>query len=205
MEWAKNYFAGHDVFVVGDGPSLRGFDYRVLRGRKTIAVCSSYMRMVDAGVNPDVWVFVDASFVGEIKGHPYRIDPYTVSCRIACGPNCTLRDGGSVSRFFGATSPSRDPRKLYYKEHSGAAAINLGIITGPKKLYLLGIDLTYGSQGETHAGPHRLDGVEGQLSHYTRQIARYEEFAKIADNIVNLSGISALRSYPKQDWRGVIC
>ena len=201
MQWAKNLFQGQDAFVVGDGPSLRGFDYRLLAGRNTIAVCNAYFRMMGAGVVPSVWVFVDASFVGEIKSKPHCLDPYAVQgTRIACGPNCTLRDRGPVSRFFGAEKPSRDPARLYYKEHSGAAAMNLGIIAKPRTLYLLGIDLTCVDAEQTHAGPHRLDNVAGQLSHYTRQVARYEHFASMGTPIVNLSSISMLKSYPKKTW-----
>lgn len=206
MQWARGLFKGQDAFVVGDGPSLRGFDYRLLAGKNTIACCNAYFRMRDAGVLPSIWLFVDAQFVGEIKSKPHLIDPYAIEgTRIVCGPSCTLRDKGPVSRFFGATKPSRDPARLYYKEHSGAAAINLGVICDPTTLYLLGIDLTLDNKYESHAGPHRLDGVDGQVSHYTRQVHRYEEFASMGVRIVNLSEASLLKSYPKKSWREVLC
>jgi len=193
VDWLKNYFKDEDVFVLGDGPSLLTFDYTRLKGKKVIAVCEAFFRLREVGMYPNIWVFVDATFVGEIKlNKEFKVDPYADNpYRIIAGPSCTLRTRANCFTFIGAKAPSKVPQKLYYATHSGAAAINAAIISGARKIYLLGIDLGY--EGDvSHSKPgHRMDGRSANMPHYVKQIKHYNKFAEISDRIVNLSHIVA--------------
>lgn len=202
MRWPlSGMFPGEEVFVLGDGPSLSGFDYGLLRGKNIIACNESFLRLADVGIIPAVWMFVDAKFVAQMKcSHKMKFDEDSTECIIICGEHCGLRANKRVHLFRSARSPSLIQGSLYYREHTGAAAINAAIQTGAKCIYLLGIDLNY-SGDQSHSRPgHRMDGREN-IGSYEKQISRYEKFASISEQIINLSAISQLKSYPKMDWR----
>lgn len=193
--WKKEEAA----YVLGDGPSLRDFDYSLLIGKNVIACNEAYFRLQEIGLNPSIWMFVDAKFVGQCKARR-GINFYDLPFPIVAGQHCGLREKDNVRLFISAREPTMAEGNLYYREHTGAAAINMAIQTGAKNIYLLGIDLDYiGDLSHSRPG-HRMDGSENRSS-YQKQIKRYERFASFASNITNLSTISALQSFPKKSWQ----
>lgn len=185
--------------MLGDGPSLRDFDYKLLIGKNVIACNDAYFRLLEVGLNPSIWMFVDAKFVGVCKARK-GINFYDLPFPIVAGQHCGLKAKDNVTTFISAREPSMAEGFLYYREHTGAAAINQAIQTGAKNIFLLGIDLDYiGDLSHSRPG-HRMDGSHNRAS-YQKQIGRYERFASLHHGIVNLSVISALRSYPKISWQ----
>lgn len=128
---------GEDAYVIGGGNSLRDFDWDLLRGRNTIGCNSAYLH------GPDicrVCFFGDRKFFDKYRAELAR---YVVEGGEVI-TNCTY--------FFVVGAPwlkvmRRLPRgmangdTLGWNWSSGAAATNLALLFGAKRVFLLGIDL----------------------------------------------------------------
>ncbi len=156
-------FAGQTVFVVGGGPSLRGFDFDRLRGRSVIAVNSAGYDAPFADVllfNDNSWfeanrALVDgwAGLVVTPSGHAKRAAPERLT-RIAVGEHF----GFSVGR-----SPVRAGNS------SGQTAVALAIAMGAARVILLGFDMR-AVDGVTH---YHLDRPLYTAEHMARAASDY--------------------------------
>jgi hypothetical protein len=124
----KDRFKNFDVHIVGSGPSLIGFDYSVLDGKRVITVNHAYKL-----VKSEFTVFIDKCFKRE--------DPeifnntFTIS-RADCDPKPNI--GFNMARSF-----SLDPFAGVYpytRKNSGMSAITIALQGGAEKIYLYGFD-----------------------------------------------------------------
>lgn len=194
-EWMKDCHKGEDVFILAGGPSLQGFDFKRLRGRTVIAVNFSIMHWPEA----QYLVGLDAKFFTGLRAE--GIDPYKMDCRIIAGGSAAIRPMGNMSVVVVCNNPSLDPRKMYGPMSSTLVALNFAIISGAKRIFLLGVDQKYSSNSsEDGKGIHFYDKFyHGQYHReeeaYTRVAKAYRAFVGMAD-IYNLNPDSGVTCFP---------
>ena len=135
---------GDTVFIIGGGPSLKGFDWSSLIRKKTIAI----NKAIQSYPNPNVLYWTDGRVYTWLKND---IDSYK-------GLKYTLRRGAHYDNTNSQVHVLKRGRKfgletaldtLAHGNNSGYAAINLAIHLGAKRIILLGYDM--GSDGtESH-------------------------------------------------------
>jgi len=135
---------GETVYLIGGGPSLKGFTWNSLRGKKTIAINKAlkFYPHADAVYWTDGRVFTWLEEeINNFKGLKYTIRPKAYPGHVNL-----LRRG---KKFGIETSPN----SVAHGNNSGYAAINLAIHLGAKRIVLLGYDM-----GQTSEGSHFHDG-----------------------------------------------
>jgi hypothetical protein len=133
-------YRGETIYLIGGGPSLKGFDFNLLKDKKTIAINKAYT--VAPFANFLYWS--DYRFyqlfkedIDNFKGYKVTNKPKPVIDSII-----NLKDTGKLGLDI-------HPHALRNGNNSGYAAINLAVHLGAKKIILLGYDM--GSSGkDTH-------------------------------------------------------
>ena len=126
-------FNGETVYIIGGGPSLKNFDFRRLRGCKTIAINKAITFLPNA----DVLYWTDSRFYTWYKN---EVDNYNgLKFTIKAGSQYTsdiqiLKKGKS----YGI---EKDSETLAHGNNSGYASINLAYHLGAKRIILLGFDM----------------------------------------------------------------
>lgn len=198
--WMAGFLRGDDAFVVGCGPSLTGFDFGRLKGKRVIACKRAYFDCLSAGVQPEVFCFVDATYKSELANR-WRVDPYSMPCRVVAGPSTTFSSRGSVYVYNDSPNAvSKRPDSLFSSRHTGLAAINLAHIGQARRIILLGIDLKFqGDRSHYHSAPtdpHKHDKRNLYEYLYDGMVKSYEKFAEHTDAI-RVVGDSALGKYQR--------
>lgn len=188
-EWIRNYFSGDDVFIIGGGPSLHGFDFSRIENKRVIAVNHSYRYC-----KPEILVFLDGKFLGELNGMNH--DPYSFDFKIIAGPSSGMKSTGNCTIIQIAHKPSNNPASLFGRAQSGLVAINAAIIGKARKIYLLGFDAKFkDGMGHFYSNDwkHSMDDKEEQ---YKRMTRHYDEF-KQHENIFNCCPDSNISAFKK--------
>lgn len=129
------------VYLIGGGPSLRGFDWEQLRGKKVIAINRAFQVLPWA----DVLYWTDAQFY---KWYKHEIDEFK-GMKVTCRPVDILNK--EITLLKGTRDLGLDLRPGYICDgnNSGYGALNLAVKLGVKRIYLLGYDL-HSEPGQTH-------------------------------------------------------
>ena len=133
-QWiTKPIWEGEDAFIIGGGPSLQTFDWNVLRVEKTIGCNTAYIHGSDIC---KICLFGDKSF---FQYHEDGLKDFT-------GVVVT-----NLSKFKKANEPwvwfiprvgkGLGTAALGWNGNTGASAINLALILGAKRIFLLGFDM----------------------------------------------------------------
>lgn len=202
-------WAGRRCFVVGGGPSLKGFDFERLRGDKVIAVNKAFLDVPFA----DVVFGMDRSLIDnfmtgrlgenyrrafesfegaklwlDISGYSYPPGVYSIPSAGEIGWTKSLKEG------------------LYHGQNSGYGALNLAMVLGADPIYLLGYDCSKGPAGEKnyHDG-YPSGGNPDALNIFKRAFEVGAALLNGRPRIVNLNPNSALRCFEFGDkdslWR----
>lgn len=140
-------------YVVGGGPSLKGFDFERLRGQRVIVANAAYVEVPWA----EAVVFADQRFYEWQLGRPewenFQGQKITTWSKDLPG-----------TIYYGKTSYaalSRDPRVLA-GTNSGEKAVNLAYLRGAKTIYLLGFDM------QPNGNYHDRHLLAGRQNHYAK-------------------------------------
>lgn len=181
---------GQDAYIIGGGPSLKSFNWDLLRGRNTIGCNSAYL------LGPaicKVCFFGDHKFFLKYQTELQEFQGLVVT-------NCR--------RFLTKPVPwlkamHRRPRGLALGDtlgwnfSSGAAAINLALLFGAARVFLLGIDL------RSEEGQHNWH--DRQPDHLTPQT--YQRFQRgfqcVADDLPKLFPGRQVISISDEDHLGL--
>lgn len=129
-------WAGSDVYIIGGGPSLRGFDWRRLFGCHTIGLNHAYQL---GALVCSLCFFSDANFWEENReGLESFAAPVVTHLEGVTAPwVCALprREGGLHHDALG------------YGNTSGVGGINLALVLGATRVLLLGFDGQPDSKG----------------------------------------------------------
>jgi len=210
------------VFIIGGGPSLIGFDFNTLRGKDTIVV----NKAVDFVPNPNYFITMDYTYMSKTEK---LISTYSNS---GISTVFVVNKAGSVSKnnmgeyvdtkfnlkytrlnefnyliesshiIHPSTGFGKSLSHFAHGDNSGFCAIQLALILGYEKIYLLGMDLTL-TNHETKS--HFHDAYRGQSS-IKRKIMSYYENIKYAlrltkesEKIISCSSISRLNELIKYE------
>jgi hypothetical protein len=136
---------GETCYIIGGGPSLAGFDWGRLAGRKTIAINKAFLSYPDA----DILYWTDSRFY---SWHKSEIDAFG-------GERYTLRwnqeHKGDIKLLNKGMRFGLETRRdtLAHGNNSGYAAVNLAYHLGVKRIVLLGYDMgNLGGKSHFHEG-----------------------------------------------------
>lgn len=197
MKWRVPLGAwkGQAAFILGGGPSLKGFDANRLRGRGRV------IGVNNAGLDLAPWC--DILFWADRRWFDWnkdRLHLHTGEWKIA--RNSTRADDPSIYhlRFL--------PRRLSYWDDAlggwcgGSNAINLAFLLGADPIILLGFDMrdapmTKWQEGNWH-DRHQLPPIEGQRRNkfIPTLEALAPQYEKAGVRIINATPRSALRCFP---------
>ena len=201
-------------FVIGGGPSLNGFDFNQLNGYDTIAVnkAAEYVSNPTYFITTDYSYFIKASLpLDELKqkctytyfvanmGHPYM--KYENGKVVDTRRNFVYEDlykYTGVIESYNDTGFGLNLNEFSNGKNSGHCGIQLALLLGYKKIYLLGFDLNSDGQSHFHQSYREVDQksfknrVNGYAETLTQALAEY----KGTQQIINLSSSSILTNSP---------
>ncbi len=197
---------GHRAFIVGGGPSLRGFDFSRLRGEAVIAVNRAFENVdaqimfsmdsrfydwiVTGALGPETRIrfneFAGAKVWLDTFGHPYE-GVFTIHSAGLHGLTASLPDG------------------LCHGNNSGYAALNLAVCLGASPIYLLGFDMGYSGAGTTHYhGGYPATQPSEVVRSYAKEFeAQAEHIAAAGSRVINFNPDSGLRCFEFGDAGGI--
>lgn len=125
---------GQDVFIIGGGPSLKDFNWNLLRGLNTIGCNDAYL--LGIGICR-VCIFGDVKWW---EKHKERLSKYqgTVFCACPEVKKAMTPDWLYHVKQY-ASGLMEDG--VAWNGNTGAAAINLAVLLGAVKIFLLGFDM----------------------------------------------------------------
>jgi len=189
-KWLVDYFNDDDVYIVGGGPSLDGFDFTRLEKERVIAINHSYRYC-----KPEILVFLDNKFKTECQ-RDFNHDLSEMPFKIICGPSSGMKSQGNATVVHMASKISTDPSRLHGRAQSGLVAINAAIIGNAKNIYLLGFDGGFiNGKGHFYSDDwrHSQDDNENQ---YVKMNSKYNVYSEYK-NIFNCSMDSRLTAFQK--------
>lgn len=201
-------------FIVGGGPSLIGFDFNQLSGFDTIAVNKAveYLHNPTYFITTDYTYFLKASLpIDKINlktQHSYFIAnmiPKYMSFNH--GYITDTRDMRQYSDLYKYGSVIESTKKngfgLNIKDfcnggNSGHCAIQLALLKGYKKIYLLGFDLMINNQTHFHQsyGQVHQDSFKSRTEEYGKTLLSSLSMYNNSQEIINLSSSSILTKSP---------
>lgn len=205
---------GSRAFVVGSGPSLKGFDRGHLAAEWTIA-CNEEYRNLRATINfvQDVRLFAGptegapelvplkdrkdwyqgGSWPVYFKGHPDREDVDANDFIFQAG-SCHSQ---ATPFAWGSTLEGG----LTYGANVGLAALSLADSLGASPIFLLGFDCGFGPKRETHCHNHYPGNwalpEKSQQEVYARWVKEFTHHAPAIKGKVIVCGPSALNCFKK--------
>jgi hypothetical protein len=122
---------GSDAYLIGGGPSLRGFDFSKLRGKNTIGCNQAFFL---GGNICQICFFGDENFWRKFQKDLADFDGWVVTRH-------TAKSAPPWLIIMPHVYNGLDKTKLGWNRNSGACAISLALLLGAKNVYLLGYDL----------------------------------------------------------------
>jgi len=185
-------FSGETIYIIGGGPSLKGFDFRKLRGCRTIAINKALIYHAGA----DVVYWTDGRFYTWFKN---EVDNYQ-GLKFALKAGSQYTSDIQVLRKGKPYGLEEDPETLAHGFNSGYAAINLAYHLGAAKIILLGFDMSNdGTQTHFHDGyPTRGAGDHIYIDKFLPGFKQLDSELKAKGvTVLNASPYSRLNIFPK--------
>lgn len=204
--WLEQY--NKTAYVVGGGPSLTGFDWKLLNGKFVVGINRAYEVLPEA----QVIYFTD--------------DDWWNTHKVALCNHKGIRIKGSLSphkignsdllyqfHLTGPTGLDMTPGCLKHGSNSTYAVVNMLTQWGFKTIYLLGVDMKWrtvdkgGNKGNKkthwHSGHKRIDGE----SLYKRLNTNFANLAPLLKQhgveVINVNNDSNLAAFPKKKYEEV--
>jgi hypothetical protein len=145
---------GQDAFIVGGGSSLADFLWDKLKGKNTIG-CNDAFRLGAEVIR--VCLFGDASWFHRTKWELQKFRGRVVSC----APSLIHLNLPWVYIMSRVRDGLQESGKglLAWNYSTGAAAINLAVLLGASRIFLLGFDMGR-NEGKSHWHSHRHKPTE---------------------------------------------
>jgi len=206
-------FNNEEVFIIGGGPSLKGFDFSLLKDKNTICVNHSFKDVP----NPDVLVFLDWNMVETyIDDEQFRQITKVTSWNLLSTrkePCMPLRKELEPSTFmtFGNFHSGLGYFKNMQEMHkvvvSGDYALLYAMKCNPSKIYLVGFDGCPPKEGQ-HNQYHNIHKYMEKTNMYQISAKQHERIKKLQGsyvhydmkNIINLNPDSCITAWKKEEW-----
>lgn len=164
----QNMLLGKRCFITGRGPSLRDFDFKKIKGNFSIAINKSFLSFPSSAV-----LFLDRQFVSDHREDLAKYNGYIFGATRTQYYMMDLRD--NVYHF---PTHSGNPQQsldtgLFCGALSGIASINLAMIMGAEKIYLLGFDMgpgrgDYFDDEKINKNYHNKEWAENRIKIFKR-------------------------------------
>lgn len=161
-----------DAYIIGGGPSLKGFDWGLLRGKNTIGCNSAFIlgsEIVKINIfgDYDWWIKI-----GQNEGAKYG------GMMVACSPR--LKDDPTpwllwLGRHDNSTGLGIE--RPCFNGNTGSLALNLALILGARRVFLLGYDMK-APDPVKQPNWHNLRYQDGRAESYRRFIRQFAPVAK---------------------------
>lgn len=189
-------WSGQDAYVVGGGDSLRHFDWDLIRGKNTIGCNSNFI--LGASIIK-INIFGDRLWwekIGKLQGHKF-------AGRFAACTTTAIKDAPdwllSIPRTKKQMGLGTD--KLAWNHNTGSLALNLALILGAKRVFLLGFDMKLGQDKKANWHDLRYESarpdVYPKFLEGWRFVARDLPSVFPGREVVNLTDDSELDYFPK--------
>jgi hypothetical protein len=183
------------TFIVGGGPSLRGFQFWRLGGRQVMGVNRA---MFDAPCQ--VGVSIDRQFV---TGYAAQLSAFGLAraLYLALGEDRHDLPDVPCAIFLksrgDAPGLSLDPGMVHRGSTSGYCALNVAVLLGARRIVLLGYDYT--PDGHYHDGyPWQRRAFDMSMPAWAHHYeAAAEHCKRIGVEVINASPTSMLTCFPK--------
>lgn len=202
---------GRRAFVIGSGPSMKGFDLNLLRKELTIGCNEEYLWGPTIGLAQDPRITQGDGIPGRVPlfKNPAWLRGDHVPVYFHGHPDVPLPADvpDEVYRVNSAHSKDRPFRwgqslqeGLYYGANVGMAAINLAEILGADPIYLLGFDARWEDSSTHHHGKYpkewTLDKEVDRKAVYGRWIKEFRKIAALVRaRVINLNPDSAVDAF----------
>jgi len=177
------------VAIVGNGPSLKGFDYSRLDGMHVIAVKGAMFNTprADCGFGLDIPRYLE--WQGMFNRVPFLIYWAVPKIKFA-GPG---PHAGQIRFLRRLDSPalSQDPSSIYSGGSSGFGALNLAHLKRAKRIVLLGLEYNADAAGHADTRAYIMDR--------TQDAGRWKEWARNFGSLkrpLDLAGVSVINAAP---------
>lgn len=190
---APRLWPGETVFVLASGPSVNAIDLSLLKGRRVVAVKSSWLMYPAA----DVLFFADGRWWKQPELRPKAFAGMVVTTAAEIGDPSVLK-----LRKVTPTALSSDPGSVALARTSTTGAINLAVHFGAARIVLLGVDGKLAADGRRHCHGLKWPWTKGaEPRSFEDQAAEYRAIApsarKLGVEIVNANPDSAINAFPK--------
>ncbi len=185
-------WTGADAIVIGGGPSLKGFNWDRLIGRKTVGCNAAFL--LGAAIC-SLCFFADAhwflAFEDRLEEYPGRVvtnneDKHAI-------PDWVSR---MDRKEIGLSTEA-----LGFGGNSGCSAINLALILGARRVLLIGFDCKLGSAAEMNWHDNRMEPANPEVFPKFQEgfyaIARDLPTVFPGREIINCTPGTALECFPK--------
>lgn len=205
---------GRRCFVVAGGPSLKGFNFDLLKGELVIAVNRAFEHVPGAAVmlaqDARLWGWYECKDLNEYLGDEAKnkFDSFRgfktwVNCQVFPYP-----EDVHVIDVIGDANPDWNPNTydqgIPLTSNSGAAALMLATVLGASTIYLLGFDME-GKDGRT-ANFHGGYADHNNATVYDDFLTDFDHYAlqfKSKAKIINLNPKSRLKLFEFGDIKDV--
>lgn len=186
----KKVWEGQEVFVVGGAESLKKFNWDLLKPLRTIGCNDAYLHGTDICIFGDKrWFDLHQKRLAEYNGIVFT--------------NCPQVQKSKIPWLWciGREMKGLHNGALGWNGNTGASAINLALILGAAKIYLLGFDMKLSVNGESNWHKNNLNKPNaGVYSGFLKK------FKCVAENlrkkysevqVINVTDDSDLNEFPK--------
>lgn len=181
---------GKEVFIVGGGESLRNFNWDLLKPLRTIGCNTAYQH------ETDLCFFGDKKWWKEHKDRLQEFKGITFT-------NCPQlqKDKTSWLWILGRRSRGLHHDALGWNGNTGAGAVNLALLLGATRIFLLGFDMHLSKDGKSNWHDQILDKPNPMW--FPKFIKGFEYVAKDlvkkfpGVEVINITDNSSLEVFPK--------
>jgi hypothetical protein len=193
--------------------------HSVVNGKAPMSAYSPFMTPIHGkhviGINGafKLGLWVDVCFFGDNSWYLANRKELArwPNLKVSCAPWFSTRRGKDqegvkfLPKSTQKTGVSMDSGKLVWGCHSGAAALNLAVLMGCKRIYLIGFDMKISRDGRSHW--HYEYKTACKRPPFKRHLAIYptmgEAIKKLGVEVVNLCPGSGIRVFPygRPPWK----
>jgi hypothetical protein len=195
----EGIWTGAPCYIVGGGPSLKGFDFTKLRGHRVIAV----NRAFEFVENPALFVTLDDRYIRGVVGGAYGGEVAERFAALDC-PKLVVQSSTTEPLPPGVLALPRggeiggiaDSFKagLWSGKNSGFVALQVALLLGASEVNLLGFDMTPGWHHEGHPWPTD-PGVYAIFANAFDAVAEKVQRRAVVRNLSPESGLTCFPRY----------
>jgi len=188
-----------DAFIYGGGPSLKGFDYQCLVNEYVIGCNDAYKF---GTLICDICVFGDYQW---FELHCKGLERYVNQGGLVVS-NCPQLCNTHLPwlKRMERQAVGLHKNALGWNSNTGSSALNLALLLGAKRVFLLGFDLGKSPDGESNWHPNTLDDPGEDIFRRWQEgfrVCGKHWKSKFGDReIYNVTNGSRLEVFPKLDF-----